>query len=99
MDQEIKQEVKVDEVQGNQSEEKNVTPVYAKKPHHRMESLDDTHHDLYKLRNILNIFFMIIAIIGVIAYLKMDNKNVGIIIIISGVVIKFIEASLRLFHK
>lgn len=70
----------------------------AVRPKHRMERID-TRDSLFKLRNILNICFMVLAIIGVCMYLFTMQKNIAIIVILAGVVIKFIEVALRMFHK
>lgn len=83
-------------------------PVIAKdeegvvaKTHHRMKPIDDNKGGLFKVRNILNWVFIILAVIGIIIYLfgSTKAKDIAIIIMLVGVVIKFIEASLRIFHK
>ena len=49
---------------------------------------------LLMLRNILNIIFMICAVIGVGVYLKADH-NTGLIIVMFAMVIKFAESAIR----
>ena len=49
-----------------------------------------------KIRNALNIIFMIGAVIGVIWYLTKD-RMVGTYIILIAMVVKFAEAALRMF--
>lgn len=51
------------------------------------------------IRQVLNIIFMIGAIVGLIFYFAMDNQQTGIIIILVSMVFKFAESALRLFHK
>ena len=70
----------------------------AVRPKHRMERID-TRGSLFKLRNILNICFMVLAIVGVCMYLFTMHKSIATIIMIVGVVIKFIEVALRMIHK
>uniref|UniRef100_A0AB33JQC9 Mechanosensitive ion channel protein MscS n=5 Tax=unclassified Prevotella TaxID=2638335 RepID=A0AB33JQC9_9BACT len=70
----------------------------AVRPKHRMERID-TRDSLFKLRNILNICFMVLAIAGVCMYVFTMQKSIAITIMIAGVVIKFIEVALRMFHK
>lgn len=50
---------------------------------------------ILRLRNILNIIFMIGAIIGVGYYLKVDHTT-GIYIIFASMIFKFIESAIRL---
>lgn len=54
---------------------------------------------MLKYRNILNIIFMVLAIVGVIVYTQTDYKTTATIILIVAVVLKFIEVALRMFHK
>ncbi len=51
----------------------------------------------FKIRNILNFLFIILAIIGIIVYLHI-SRNIGGAIMIAGVFIKFTESVLRLIH-
>lgn len=46
------------------------------------------------LRNILNIIFMVCALVGVIVYLKWDSDK-GIIIILASMLVKFVECAFR----
>nr|MBP7473311.1 mechanosensitive ion channel protein MscS [Prevotella sp.] len=71
----------------------------AVKPHHRLKPIDGERDGMFKVRNILNYIFIFLAVIGVAVWLFSPNKNIAIIIMLAGVVIKFIEASLRIFHK
>jgi uncharacterized membrane protein len=53
---------------------------------------------LFKLRNILNIIFMIGAVAGVICYLYAD-KQTGIIIVMCAMVVKFAESAIRFLNR
>lgn len=72
---------------------------YAVKPHHNQPKLNNGKDSMFKYRNMINIAFMVLAIVGVIIYTKSDFKITGAVILIIAVVLKFIEVSLRMFHK
>ncbi|GAA6528068.1 MAG: mechanosensitive ion channel protein MscS [Prevotella sp.] len=65
----------------------------------RLKPIKEERSPLFKLRNILNIIFMILAVVGVCFYLFSQYKTPAIIVMLSAVAIKFIEVLLRLFHK
>ena len=50
------------------------------------------------IRNILNLIFMIVAVVGVIIYLK-DDQTKGTIVILIAMCFKMAEASMRMFNK
>lgn len=50
-----------------------------------------------KVRNVLNLIFMIGAIIGIIIYF-LSNETIGIIVILAAMVFKLIECALRFIH-
>lgn len=84
----------------NQEEKTNITETqYAVRPHHKQKRLIDNTDDMLKYRNILNIIFMVLAIVGVIVYTQTDYKTTATIILIVAVVLKFIEVALRMFRK
>ena len=84
----------------NQEEKTNINETqYAARPHHKQKRLIDNTDDMLKYRNILNIIFMVLAIVGVIVYTQTDYKTTATIILIVAVVLKFIEVALRMFHK
>ncbi|MBM6992606.1 MAG: hypothetical protein I3J02_04995 [Prevotella sp.] len=59
---------------------------------------DDAQPDsFFKLRNWLNIIFMIGAIVGVCVYLALDHQT-GIIIVLGAMVFKIVETALRFIH-
>jgi len=72
---------------------------YAVKPHHTQPKLNNGKDSMFKYRNIINVAFMVLAITGVIIYTKSDFKITGAVVLIIAVVLKFIEVSLRMFHK
>lgn len=74
---------------------------YAVRPHHRQRRLIDYdgRDKMFKVRNILNIIFMILAVIGLILWTQTDWQNTGICIVLVGVALKIVEVTLRLFKK
>lgn len=50
------------------------------------------------IRNILNIIFMIGAVIGVVLYFIPEYETYGIITILTAMFFKMAECSLRIFH-
>ena len=84
----------------NQEEKTNINEAqYAVRPHHKQKRLIDNNDDMLKYRNMLNIIFMVLAIVGVIVYTQTDYKTAATIILIVAVVLKFIEVALRMFRK
>lgn len=53
--------------------------------------------NMFRLRNVLNIIFILGAIAGMIVYFK-SNHDLGIIIILCAMAFKFIESAIRLIH-
>ena len=73
---------------------------YAVRPHHHHHRLGYSDRDnLFKVRNILNIAFMLLAIVGIILWHFMDDHTIAIIVLLIGVVLKIAEVCIRLFHK
>ena len=70
----------------------------AVRPHHRQQRYSEPD-PFYKLRNILNIIFIVTALAGIALYLLTSYREAAIITMIAGVVIKFVEATLRMIHK
>lgn len=84
--------------QNQEQEEQNTT--YAVRPHHRQKRLTFSEHDnLFKVRNYLNIVFMLLAVIGLILYYSMNDHTIAIVILLVGVVLKIVEVCIRLFHR
>ena len=63
------------------------------------DNIDHNNHLKTKrqIRNVLNILFMVIAIVGVAIYF-LSSHNVGIYVILAACVFKFVECSLRLIR-
>ena len=60
---------------------------------------EENNRDQYfKIRNILNIIFMIGAVVGM-GFYFFGNRTIGTIIIIIAIVIKLTESSIRLIHR
>lgn len=76
-------------------------PSYAVRPHHRQRRLISyTKHDsMFKVRNSLNIAFILLALIGIILYMATEWHTAAYVIMLVGVVLKIAEVSIRLFHK
>lgn len=74
---------------------------YAVRPHHRQRRLIDYdgRDKNIRLRNKLNIIFMILAIIGLILWTQTEQQTIAIVILLVGVVFKIAEVCLRLFKK
>lgn len=51
-----------------------------------------------RLRNALNILFMVMAIAGVIIYLKVDSQR-GIIVVLVAMGVKLVESAIRIQNK
>ena len=87
--------------QESRSEEAGSTESYAVRPYHRQRRLIeyDGRDKMFKVRNTLNIIFMILAVIGLILWTQTDWQNAGISIVLGGVALKIVEVLLRLFKK
>lgn len=73
---------------------------YAVRPQHHHRRLNYSDHDnMFKLRNIFNLAFMLLAIVGVILWMQMDDHFIPSILLIVGVAFKIAEVSIRMFHK
>lgn len=66
--------------------------------HTRGEADDEHPHGRYAmLRQVLNVLFIIGAVAGVIVYMR-SSHSTGTIIILSSMVLKFVECVLRLLR-
>ena len=82
----------------NQEDKKNTNETeYAVRAHHKQKRLIDNDNHMLKYRNILNIVFMLLAIIGVVIFTQTEYRTIATIILIIAVVLKFIEVALRMF--
>lgn len=79
-------------------------PQYAVRPqhHHRRLGYSDRGAH-FRLRNTLNIAFMILAIVGVVVWTHIETEETGhtlaAILLLTGVVLKIAEVCIRLFNK
>lgn len=51
----------------------------------------------FKLRNVLNIIFMVLGLVGVLIYIFGDDTT-GIIVVLVAMVFKMVESALRFFR-
>lgn len=74
---------------------------YAVRPHHRQRRLIEYNgrDKMFKVRNTLNIVFMLLAVIGLILWTQTDYTNLSIGLLLVGVALKIVEVCLRLFKK
>lgn len=74
---------------------------YAVRPqrHHHRRLEYSERGNMFKIRNILNCAFMILAVIGVIMWNTMDSRTAAIIVLLIGVTFKVAEVCIRLFRK
>ena len=63
--------------------------------HRREEEMTDSEARKLKIRNLLNIAFMVLAVIGVGYYLTAD-KTIGMYIVLTAMSVKIVEASMRM---
>lgn len=62
--------------------------------------LHSDQNNMLKVRNYLNIAFMLLAIVGVILWTQLEeSRNIAYIVLIVGVVLKIAEVCIRLFKK
>lgn len=74
---------------------------YAVRPtHHRHRRIEySDKNNMLKVRNYLNIGFMILAVIGVILWTQMTDRTIAIVFLLIGVALKIAEVSIRLFKR
>ena len=66
----------------------------------RQRGTGETPRDrIFWIRNILNIIFIIGAVVGVIFYFFTQKETLGIIIILTAMFFKMAECSIRIFRK
>ena len=61
---------------------------------HRRERGDD---NMLKFRNVLNIIFMLLAIVGVVVYVWVDS-TIGTYIVLAGMGFKMVECCIRMLR-
>lgn len=102
MTEEIKNENTSIQNEQEEAASKEETPTsYAVRPHHRQRRLIAYGNDdnTIKLRNRLNILFMILAIVGLVLWTQTEQQTLAIIILLIGVALKIAEVCIRLFKK
>lgn len=67
-------------------------------PYRRQRREPKERDKYFKLRNVLNIIFMIGAIVGCAVFYYSDHL-IGTIIIFAAMAFKFVECALRLFNR
>ena len=72
---------------------------YAKRPRHQLRNKGAQVDTIFKVRTILNILFILSALLGVCLYLYSSLKPLGTIILIIAVMLKIDEVSLRILRK
>ncbi len=65
----------------------------AKKPQHHIRNKQRDR--FFAVRNVLNILFMLTAIVGVVIYLTQDDRTTGTIIVLVAMAFKIVECGLR----
>ncbi len=90
-----------EEIQEEKTGQQDKQTSYAVRPHHKQRRLISyTKHDsMFKVRNSLNIAFILLAIIGIILYMATEWHTAAYIVMLVGVLLKIAEVSIRLFHK
>ncbi len=98
----MQEDNKIQDTVNTESNENNITKTsYAVRPQHRQQRLIDYdgRDKMLKVRNKLNITFMLLAVIGLILWTQTKYQTASTIVLIIGVVLKIIEVCLRLFKK
>ena len=64
----------------------------------RGEEQDERPDRYLKLRNILNLIFMIGAIIGAVLYFFTDHTTLGVYIVLGAMAVKMVECCIRMLR-
>lgn len=82
-----------------QAEQKTSYAVRPEHRHHRRITYSD-QGNMLRVRNYLNIAFMLLAIVGIIIWTQMeDYRTLANVVLIIAVAIKIAEVCIRLFKK
>lgn len=81
----------------NFAEEEEVTLAKRPERHHRKP--EDGRGSFFMLRQIFNILFMVIGVIGAYMYFKGNNEAMGIVVFIIAMAFKMAECALRFVKK
>lgn len=52
----------------------------------------------FAIRNVLNLLFMVTAVVGVVIYCTNDDKTVGTVVVLAAMAMKIVECALRFIH-
>ena len=66
-------------------------------PRHKRGEKETPEDRFFKIRNVLNIIFILSAIVGLVLY-YFDNHTTGTIVILAAMAFKIIECCLRFFR-
>lgn len=87
----------------NNVDKKEITdnqPSSAVRPHHRMKPITSGRGKLFKVRNMMNLSFMLLTVIGIAVYYSLPNaRQAAIVIVLLAVILKIAEVFIRIFHK
>lgn len=86
----------MEEINNFAEEEEEVTLVKRPERHHRKP--DDGRGPFFMLRQIFNILFMVLGVIGAYMYFK-GNEAMGIVVFIIAMAFKMAECALRFVKK
>lgn len=50
------------------------------------------------IRNVLNLLFMVVAVVGVVIYCTNADKTTGTIVVLAAMALKIVECALRFIH-
>lgn len=83
------------------AEQKQPTSYAVRPQHRRLRPLAySDQSNMLKVRNYLNIAFMLLAVVGVILWTQLEeSRNIAYLVLIVGVVLKIAEVCIRLFKK
>ena len=84
----------------NQATEEAQQPTsYAVRPRHHYRRLDYSDPTHLRLRNVLNMVFMLLVIVGILLWYTIESHTPAYIVLLVGVVLKIAEVCIRLFRK
>ncbi|MBR5083600.1 MAG: hypothetical protein IKX33_03295 [Prevotella sp.] len=69
----------------------------SERPDHRIKK-ERAHDHTLALRNVLNIIFMIGAVIGAVLYFFTDHTTIGIYIVLGAMAVKMAECCIRMLR-
>ncbi len=90
-----------DNNQNKTQDEASRTTSGVVRPDHRMHHTNPMYRRgrYFKLRNTLNLLFMVLAVAGFVAYMFTEAKTLAMVLMLVGVVLKMVEVAIRMFLK